>query len=249
MLKKPFLLATLMSLMFVTGVLGQTGTLFVEGDNVGIGTATPQARLDVENTAGNADLRFFSAASANIILDRGNTSSFSRFQFQTGSTLHWSVGMINDASNDLHFGPNIFTTHLFLDKESGNVGIGTTAPQGRLDVNGAIFQRGGLLHADYVFDPEYQLESLEEHARFMWENQRLPAMPKAMVDEHGYEVVEIGAHRRGILEELEKAHIYIHQLHEELQSKNNTIASLNDRLSRLEGMVEALSTPRQPLDQ
>jgi hypothetical protein len=44
---------------------------------------------------------------------------------------------------------------------SGKVGIGTTNPQGRLDVNGPIYQRGGVLHADYVFKTAYKMESPE----------------------------------------------------------------------------------------
>ena len=62
------------------------------------------------------------------------------------------------------------------------VGIGTTNPQGNsgvssLDVNGSIFQRGSQLHADYVFAPGYDLESIAEHAAEMWRDHHLPAVP------------------------------------------------------------------------
>jgi len=56
---------------------------------------------------------------------------------------------------------------------------------------------------------DYDLESIREHADFMWKNKHLAAIPKAKVDENGMEVVEVGSHRKGIVEELEKAHIYI----------------------------------------
>jgi hypothetical protein len=100
-------------------------------------------------------------------------------------------------------------------------------PSGYLDVNGPIYQRGGVLHADYVFEPDFNLESIEEHADFMWSNKHLQAMPKAVVDKDGREVVEVGAHRKGILEELEKAHIYIEQL-------NRQIKALEERIARME---------------
>ena len=97
---------------------------------------------------------------------------------------------------------------------------------GRLDVNGAIYQKGKALHADYVFESDYQLESIEEHAEFMWNNKHLKAIPKAKVDENGMEIVEVGAHRRGIVEELEKAHIYIEQLHQRLKAMEEKLAVL-----------------------
>ena len=97
---------------------------------------------------------------------------------------------------------------------------------GRLDVEGAIYQRAKALHADYVFESDYQLESIEKHAEFMWTNKHLKAIPKAKADENGKEIVEVGAHRRGIVEELEKAHIYIEHLHQRLTALEEKLASL-----------------------
>lgn len=105
----------------------------------------------------------------------------------------------------------------------GRVGIGTTNPLGMLDVNGPIYQRGVLLHADYVFDSGYSLESIEEHAKYMWQYKHLKAIPKAEYDESGKEIVEIGANNRGLLEEVEKAHVYIQQL-------NNRIKALEEKI-------------------
>lgn len=113
--------------------------------------------------------------------------------------------------------------------KNGRMGIMTATPQGELDVNGAIYQRGGVLHSDYVFEEDYELESIKEHAAYMWENKHLKAIPKKATDEEGREVIEVGRDRRGIVEELEKAHIYIEQLsksNEQLQSRIETLESL-----------------------
>ncbi len=58
------------------------------------------------------------------------------------------------------------------------------------------------------------------------------------VDLSGQEIVEVGAHRRGIVEELEKAHIYIEQLHK--QNK-----ALETRLVKLEAIVARLNVSQK----
>lgn len=68
-----------------------------------------------------------------------------------------------------------------------------------------------------MFEPDYELESIDEHATYMWQNKHLKAIPTVQYDEAGQEMLEIGAHRKGIVEELEKAHVYIQQLNERVK--------------------------------
>ena len=99
------------------------------------------------------------------------------------------------------------------------------------------------MHADYVFASGYKLESIEEHADFMWEEKHLSAIPKAVVDKNGYEVVDVGNHRKGIVEELEKAHIYIEQLNNNIKKledeHQNNIKKLEERITQLEKLIES----------
>jgi hypothetical protein len=96
--------------------------------------------------------------------------------------------------------------------------------------SGSIYQRGSQLHADYVFEPGYDLEPIDNHSEYMLRDKHLPAIPKAKVDENGQHIIEVGAHRKGIVEELEKAHIYIDQLHKR-------ISTLEEKLAKLEAVL------------
>ncbi len=137
----------------------------------------------------------------------------------------------------------MMSSNRFLLDVNG-VGIGTPTPAGLLDVNGPIYQRGKVLHADYVFENDYELESIEQHAEYMWTNKHLPAIPKAQTDETGQEIIEVGAHRKGIVEELEKAHIYIEQLNQENKRLNEKLNQQNkimkEKIEQLEVKLKAL---------
>ena len=137
------------------------------------------------------------------------------------SVQNWFLGLDDNDGDKFEigrgYGPGQGLTPALTIDTSDNVGIGTTSPGGKLDVNGTIYQRGGSLHADYVFETDYALESIEEHSVYMWTHKHLRAVPAVEYDENGLEMLEVGAHRRGILEELEKAHVYIEQLNERIK--------------------------------
>jgi len=196
-----------------------------ESGNFGIGTSRPSTRFHLVEDTGNAFAQVQSNNGfAKLVLD--GTSDNSTVEFQLNNTYKGSFGYNSDQDYlFLYHGGNVVI-------KDGKLGVGTTAPQGKLDVNGAIYQRGGVLHADYVFQDDYRLESILEHAEFMWREKHLPAVPAAQTDEKGHEIVEVGRHQRGILEELEKAHIYIGQLHGEVQWLKGQIENLKSMLEK-----------------
>ena len=86
----------------------------------------------------------------------------------------------------------------------------------------------------------------------MWNNKHLPALGARAVDEKGQEVVEIGARMRGMLEELEKAHIYISTLSDKITEKEAALVKLErqnselaERLARIEALLASPKTPKQ----
>jgi hypothetical protein len=117
-----------------------------------------------------------------------------------------------------------------LDEDSFPSGT----PVFRIANNGAIFQRGVQIHADYVFASDYQLESIEEHAAFMKAKQHLRGVPKGEKDERGNDIIEYGSLFRGLLEELEKAHIYIADIHDVVKLQQEAISSLAAQVQTLQ---------------
>ncbi len=84
---------------------------------------------------------------------------------------------------------------------------------GNLTLAGSLTTTGSCsVGCDRVFDETYPLPSIEEHASLMWENSYLPAV--GATPEQGQ--YELTSKMFGMLNELEKAHIYIEQLHERL---------------------------------
>ncbi len=104
-----------------------------------------------------------------------------------------------------------------------------------IEVTGTITQNAGVIHPDYVFQPGYQLESIDDHSRFMWEKSHLPAVGEGSDDG----TFEVGKTTMGILEELEKAHIYIEQLHERLKEKDQQIGELEQTVSEFARHLES----------
>lgn len=154
-----------------------------------------------------------------------DTSCVCRINENDTSTSHSTLDRLRVTTTRRYNNIPITIYHLVVS-EDGYVGINTNNPQAPLDVNGAIYQRGSVLHADYVFEDDYEMVSIEEHAEKMWEGKHLPAVPPRKVDDEGREIVELGSQNCGILEELEIAHIYIEQLNQRIAQLEKAIQSL-----------------------
>ena len=111
---------------------------------------------------------------------------------------------------------------------NGNVGIGTTSPSYKLDVNGTIRAKEIIVSttgADFVFADDYQLRPLSEVKAFIQENKHLPEIKSAQeMQENGVSVNEL---QTQLLQKIEELTLYLIQ-------QEQTIQELRQKLEQLE---------------
>ncbi|MEO9869315.1 hypothetical protein [Ekhidna sp.] len=97
-------------------------------------------------------------------------------------------------------------------KRNGNIGIGTSNPDSKLTVKGNIHAEEvkvdlSVPGPDYVFEPEYDLRSLEETAAYIQANKHLPEVPSAKeMEANG---VQLGEMNMLLLKKIEELTLHL----------------------------------------
>jgi len=198
---------------------GSNSLVIDSDDDIGIGVLSPSASLHVKRTSGNATFQLETTASATAQFNLVNGGG--EWQMIHGAGGAYNLNRVGVAGNQFVFSPN------------GNLDI-----QGTLTTNGPSCGGG----CDRVFAPDYELPSIEEHALEMWQQGHLPAVGPT---EPGARF-NVSEKTGGILNELEKAHIYIERLNDtveelkaELHQRDQSVAALEERLARLEASAQS----------
>jgi hypothetical protein len=171
---------------------------WLKNGDVGIGTTDPVR-----------DLHIASTGFAEIQLEKTDAT-----------TNNWHISVDADG---LYFTETDVAQRLTLE-DGGNVGIGTTNPAYKLDVNGDINIAGSYnikkagdnyTHPDYVFEPDYQLMSLDKLKKYVFENKSLPNVISAedVKKNDGFKMDELLIQ---MLEKIEEQTLYIFQLEERI---------------------------------
>ncbi len=114
---------------------------------------------------------------------------------------------------------------------SGNVGIGTTNPQNKLEVNGTIRAKEVIVEntnwPDYVFSPDYQLPSLESVSKHIQVFFFFPNIPSAAeVAEQGVNLSEMSTM---LLQKIEELTLYAIQQQEMIDVLKEKVEQLETK--------------------
>jgi len=172
-----------------------SNALTIEGStgDIGMGTTSPSAALHILDNAGTTGpqdmLRLANNGNPQIILE--NTSNGNEWELGGGQNLVFEY----------------LTTPLV---------VMTISPVGNVTIPGTI-TTGGVTcggGCDLVFEEDYELLSIDEHAHKMWSMKHLPNVGPT-VENQPFNLSEKTGR---MLNELELAHIYIAQLHKRLEA-------------------------------
>ncbi|GHE56694.1 hypothetical protein [Roseivirga thermotolerans] len=125
-----------------------------------------------------------------------------------------------------------------------NVGIGTTSPSEKLEVNGTIRSKKVKVEAspwpDYVFSSDYKLRPLKELEQFVQQNQHLPEVPSAKeIEINGQDLGDIQA---VLLKKIEELTLYLIDENKENEALKKENQDLKELLLSLKQDVEILKT-------
>jgi hypothetical protein len=180
--------------------------------NVGIGTTSPSAKLDVRGEV------WVGGSAAPTLRLRDGASEYATMRIFSG---------------DLAF--EVANNERMRIAAGGNVGIGTTSPTYPLTVNGTVRAKEVIVDtgwSDYVFDPDYRLAPLAEVERQIKTEKHLPGIPTAA--EVMATGISVGDMQARLLRKIEE--LTLHQIAQEKE-----IAALKTANTRLESQVELMS--------
>ena len=179
--------------------------LFIKPDgNIGIGTDAPDMKLSIHSSDSTISRVHYTGSSLISGLRIGRAGSYgdivnTQNGFGIGAgTNSGNLPLSNQDTNYIGF---------FISNIANNVGIGTTSPTNKLEVNGKIRSKEVIVEAtgwpDYVFETDYDLPTLAEIEAYINTHKHLPEIPSAKeIEENGLTLGEMNALLLKKIEEL-----------------------------------------------
>ena len=194
------------------------------GGNVGIGTSSPGAKLDVNGSVNGTEY---------ITVSKGGSYRVG----MNGQTNGYIIGRNDNVENKFQIHSNGNTWF-----NGGNVGIGTTSPDAKLAVNGNIHVKEVKVDLtgwpDYVFEKDHDLPTLEEVEKHIQEKGHLINIPSAKeVEENG---IQLGEMNKLLLEKIEELTLYTLEQEKKLKAQNSKIKEENKKMIELENRLKKI---------
>jgi len=214
-------------------------TILNSNGNVGIGTDDPEALLHVRKEGENAHTQviiqsdWVDYGKVLLTLNRPNNGRQALVEYKVNGNLQWAAGtgLYNNGNPSPGYGISsdgtLASAEVFIDT-SGNVGIGTPAPQSKLAVNGKIAAKEIKVTlsgwSDFVFADNYKLMPLDKLESHIKATKSLPGIPtEKEVLENG---IELGEMQAKLLEKVEELTLYVIELKKENEELKKRISVL-----------------------
>ncbi len=217
-----------------------------ETGNLGIGTMTPSAKLEIVDDEPSLRIRSTNVnKSTRLKLDYGINDDAG---LELSYNPQLAVGFIDNkyeshagtVYGDIQFRRRIagsMMPSMIIKAETGNIGIGTTTPSEKLSVDGTVLAKKVRVSItgwpDYVFNPKYKLRSLSELESYIQVNQHLPEVPSAKeVEANGLDLGDMDA---TLLKKVEELTLYMIELNKTVKEQGMKIKALekeNQELKR-----------------
>jgi len=216
-------------------ILGTAHATTFSSQSIGINTDAPQESLHIKE--GNIRVQGYNTLRTIRFAETDyNLGGFIKYD---GSTNIFSIGIHESNDNVLSNDVNA----LNIVRPTGNIGIHVEIPTYPLHVNGTVrattFSADSPPWADFVFEDDYSLPSLEEVENFILKNKHLPEIPSEQeVVKNG---IDLGAMDAKLLQKIEELVLYTIAQEKALEKKEERILSLEERLAVLEKLVEGLT--------
>ncbi|MHC0446352.1 hypothetical protein ACWA1F_13160 [Flavobacterium sp. 3-218] len=200
--------------------------------NLGIGTTNPKSKLTVKS------------AGTGVSINPGGAPYFGTIAFNRESfngeifDPNGQAFQINNGGTDkhLHFqiyngdGTQLTNDALVINGINGNVGIGTAKTDSKLTVAGNIASREVKVTvnagADFVFEKDYDLPSLDSVDKFIKENKHLPEIASA--EEMKKEGINLSEMNIKLLQKIEEMTLYMIEQNKKIDKLEKKIETLTN---------------------
>lgn len=214
--------------------------------NLGIGTTNPNSNLTIRSKG------------TGVSIHSGSNPYFGTLAFNRESAtgeifdINGQAFQINNGGTDknLHFqvyngnGTMVTNDALVINGTNGNIGIGTTNITSELTVAGNIASREVKVSvdagADFVFENDYNLPSLESLDKFIKENKHLPEIASAQqMQKDGINLSEMNIK---LLQKIEELTLYSIEQNKKIEAQTKEIETFKDLALRVAKLEHELNT-------